>query len=76
MGQKAERLETVSLVAIREIDAVCESAGIDESDREYTVFSVEDLEFDLGLVKQAILKKSLFIENQVILLWSDYNMID
>lgn len=45
---------------------MCEEAGIDESDREQTICSVEDLAFDLGLVKSSVQKKSAFIENQIV----------
>jgi len=53
-----------SLSRIEEIDAQCHEANIEEND--YTVFSVDDLKFELELVKQSVNKKSAFIENQVI----------
>jgi hypothetical protein len=53
-----------SLSDIEEIDARCHEANIEEND--YTVFSVDDLKFELELVKQSVNKKSAFIENQVI----------
>lgn len=52
-----------SLSRIEEIDAQCREANIEEND--YTVFSVDDLRFELELVKQSVNKKSAFIENQV-----------
>jgi hypothetical protein len=39
------------------------AANVDEND--YTVFTFEDLKFELDLVVQSITKKSKFIENQV-----------
>lgn len=56
----------VRLEKIREVNAVCEEAGLDECEREYTVFSVEDLEFDYGIVKVSLQKKTGFIENQMV----------
>lgn len=35
-------------------------------DNEFTVLSVEDLEFDLGLLKQSLQKKAGFIQNQIV----------
>ncbi len=52
-----------SLSRIEEIDAQCHEANIEEND--YTVFSVDDLKFELELVKQSVNKKFAFIENQV-----------
>ncbi|CAB4385037.1 unnamed protein product [Rhizophagus irregularis] len=53
-----------SLSRIEEIDAQCREANIEEND--YTVFSVDDLRFELELVKQSVNKKSSFIENQIV----------
>src|SRR6266496_3484942 len=47
-----------SLSRIEEIDAQCHEANIEEND--YTVFSVDDLSFELELVKQSVNKKSAF----------------
>lgn len=47
------------------MDAECEEAGLDDSDREHTVFSYDDLVFDLGIVQQSIKKKVAFLQNQV-----------
>lgn len=41
----------------------CTAANIEEND--YTVFTCQDLEFELGLVTQSIAKKISFIDNQV-----------
>ena len=51
------------LPSINEAHRKSEEAGIEEND--YTVYAVEDLEFDLGLVKSTVAKKKAFIENQV-----------
>ena len=41
----------------------CNDANVDEND--YTVFTFQDLQFEFELVRQALAKKNLFIENQV-----------
>lgn len=41
----------------------CLSANVDEND--YTVFTSQDLAFELELVNQSIAKKISFIHNQV-----------
>ncbi|CAG8523462.1 20079_t:CDS:10, partial [Racocetra fulgida] len=53
-----------SLRRIEELDVQCKEANVEEND--YTVFSIDDLKFELGLVQQAINKKSAFIENQMV----------
>lgn len=52
-----------SLQKIGELDRQCEEANTEEND--YTIYSVEDLKFELTLVQKAVQKKSAFIENQV-----------
>jgi hypothetical protein len=47
----------------------CNSANVEEND--YTVFTCQDLEFELELVVQSIAKKIAFIDNQVRLRISD-----
>ncbi|KXS11038.1 hypothetical protein M427DRAFT_138687 [Gonapodya prolifera JEL478] len=42
----------------------CEEAGIE--DNEYTIYTVDDLRFDFGLVEQAVQKKGAFISNQMV----------
>lgn len=51
----------------------CIDANVEEND--YTIFSRQDLEFELELVQQAVAKKMLFIENQVRLGRLDYNLV-
>ena len=41
----------------------CDAANVDEND--YTVFTSQDLAFELELVVQSIVKKISFIDNQV-----------
>ena len=41
----------------------CKAANVDEND--YTVFTCQDLEFELELLEQSITKKIAFIDNQV-----------
>ena len=53
--------EDLALVA--DAEAECMSANVEEND--YTVFTWQDLEFELGLLIQNIAKKISFIDNQV-----------
>ncbi|KAI8050365.1 calponin homology domain-containing protein [Syncephalis plumigaleata] len=53
-----------SLAKIRQVNDQCREANIDENDQ--TIYSLEDLEFDLSLVKQAVNKKEAFIDNQIV----------
>ena len=55
--------ETLQVVAAA--DEECRAANVDEND--YTVFTLEDLRFELELVTQSISKKIAFIDNQVCL---------
>ena len=52
-----------ALAEVCQADSGCQAANVDEND--YTVFTYQDLEFELGLVVQSITKKIKFIENQV-----------
>lgn len=52
-----------SLDIIQMLDQECLEANTEEND--YTVYSFEDLRFGLDLVKEAVQKKSAFIQNQV-----------
>lgn len=45
-------------------ESECAAANIDEND--YTVFTCQDLEFELHLLEQAIAKKTSFLENQIV----------
>jgi hypothetical protein len=44
-------------------EADCIAANVEEND--YTVFTCQDLEFELELLVQSIAKKIAFIDNQV-----------
>ncbi|RDX53548.1 actinin-like protein [Lentinus brumalis] len=54
--------ETLQVVAAA--DEECRAANVDEND--YTVFTMEDLRFELELVTQSISKKIAFIDNQIV----------
>lgn len=45
------------------MESHCKDANIEEND--YTIFTVQDLQFELQLVRQVVAKKIAFIENQV-----------
>lgn len=51
-----------SLHAVAAADSECLDANVDEND--YTVFTLEDLRFELELLSQSITKKIAFIDNQ------------
>lgn len=53
--------ETLNYVS--EAEAECNAANIEEND--YTIFTCQDLEFELELLVQRISKKIAFIDNQV-----------
>jgi hypothetical protein len=60
---KSEPLKN-QLSQLADLDKQCAEANIE--DNEYTIFSVEDLSFEYGLVSQNIVKKLAFIENQMV----------
>lgn len=53
-----------SLKAIDTLSSDCNEANIE--DNEYTIHSVEDLSFELGILTQSLLKKTSFLENQIV----------
>jgi hypothetical protein len=53
-----------SLANLEELDSALVQAHID--DNEFTIYSIEDLKFDLSLILQSVSKKISFIENQMI----------
>jgi hypothetical protein len=59
------RLPTLSdaLACVARAEQGCVVANVEEND--YTVFTCQDLEFELGLVTQSVAKKISFIDNQV-----------
>ncbi|KNC98650.1 uncharacterized protein SPPG_06332 [Spizellomyces punctatus DAOM BR117] len=60
------RLEPLKndLQDLERLNAECMEAHIE--DNEFTIYSVEDLSFDFGLLTQSVVKKSAFIENQMV----------
>ena len=52
-----------TLAAVAAAEAGCNAANVEEND--YTIFTCQDLEFELELVVQSIVKKIAFIDNQV-----------
>jgi hypothetical protein len=52
-----------TLAAVATAEADCNAANVEEND--YTIFTCQDLEFELELVVQSIVKKIAFIDNQV-----------
>ncbi|KIK94047.1 hypothetical protein PAXRUDRAFT_478545 [Paxillus rubicundulus Ve08.2h10] len=53
-----------SLARAAKAENDCTAANVEEND--YTVFTCQDLEFELELVTQAIAKKISFIDNQIV----------
>ncbi|KAI0667757.1 actinin-like protein [Trametes maxima] len=53
-----------SLHVVAAAEDECRDANVDEND--YTVFTMEDLRFELELVSQSITKKIAFIDNQIV----------
>jgi len=53
-----------ALKTVESAEAECDEAKVEEND--YTVFSCQDLEFELELVTQSIAKKDSFIDNQIV----------
>ena len=50
------------LQIISDIDEQCQEANIEEND--YTTYTYDELEYELGLVKSSVQKKLAFLENQ------------
>ncbi|KIY46738.1 hypothetical protein FISHEDRAFT_66337 [Fistulina hepatica ATCC 64428] len=59
LPELSDRLEEVASA-----EAECEAANVEEND--YTVFTAQDLEFELELLESSITKKIAFIENQIV----------
>ncbi|KIJ54624.1 hypothetical protein M422DRAFT_24535 [Sphaerobolus stellatus SS14] len=53
-----------ALDQVKKIEEECKAANVDEND--YTVFTSQDLVFELELVIQAVAKKAAFIDNQIV----------
>ena len=54
---------TAQLSEVTQAEEECNAANVDEND--YTVFTTQDLQFELELVQQSVSKKISFIDNQV-----------
>ena len=52
------------LDSIAALDQQCEEANIEEND--FTTYTYDELEYELGLVKSSVAKKLSFLENQMI----------
>jgi len=52
------------LKVIKAIDERCEEANIEEND--YTTYTYDELEYELGLVRSSVSKKLAFLENQLV----------
>ena len=52
-----------TLTKLGDIDEECQAANVEEND--YTIFTLQDLAFELELVIQSVSKKIAFIDNQV-----------
>ncbi|KAG8793175.1 hypothetical protein FRC16_011058 [Serendipita sp. 398] len=63
MAEELRPMEKL-LEAISTAEQDCLDANVEEND--YTIFSRQDLEFELELVQQAVAKRILFIENQIV----------
>lgn len=63
LSDKIKPLDS-TLCELRDLDAQCQEAGVEEND--YTVYSYDELEYELGLAKQSVVKKLAFIENQIV----------
>ncbi|KAF8645204.1 hypothetical protein AX16_008031 [Volvariella volvacea WC 439] len=55
-----------ALATVSDAEAECVAANVEEND--YTVFTSQDLAFELELLVQSITKKIAFIENQIVTL--------
>lgn len=52
------------LEKIADVDRKCEEANIEEND--FTTYTYDELSYELGLVKNSVLKKLAFLDNQVV----------
>ncbi|OCK82699.1 alpha-actinin-2 [Lepidopterella palustris CBS 459.81] len=52
------------LTIIASIDAQCQEANIEEND--FTTYTYDELEYELGLVRSSVSKKLAFLENQMV----------
>jgi hypothetical protein len=57
-------LQQEHLKELEQLDLVCREANVEEND--HTVFTLDDLVFELELVTTSVAKKAAFIENQIV----------
>ncbi|EIW80884.1 actinin-like protein [Coniophora puteana RWD-64-598 SS2] len=68
--QQIQKIQTrlpalsAALEHVVDVQRQCDAANVDEND--YTIFTADDLEYELGLVTQGIAKKIKFIDNQIV----------
>ncbi|KAL6308324.1 calponin homology domain-containing protein [Sparassis latifolia] len=55
---------SVALAEVAAAEDECRAANVDEND--YTVFTCQDLQFELELLAQSVSKKIAFIDNQIV----------
>lgn len=63
LAVRVSEVITDQLPMIGKLEQDCKDAGCEESD--YTVYTADDLDFEAGLVKEAVAKKKAFVNNQV-----------
>ena len=59
-----QQAQSIDLSQLQQLNQDCLDALIE--DNEFTIYSLEDLQFDLSLVIQSVTKKISFIENQIV----------
>ncbi|KAA8902874.1 hypothetical protein TRICI_005798 [Trichomonascus ciferrii] len=75
-GELEKQLEGITMVSeqlkpledmlkeLKKLNEKCVEANVEEND--HTVYSCDELEYELGLAKQSVIKKLAFIENQIV----------
>ncbi|KAK9898107.1 hypothetical protein P389DRAFT_65766 [Cystobasidium minutum MCA 4210] len=64
LAVRVSEVITDQLPMIGKLEQDCKDAGCEESD--YTVYTADDLDFEAGLVKEAVAKKKAFVNNQIV----------
>lgn len=64
--EASEQLKSMDLMLhhLKKLDDECINANVEEND--YTVYSYEELAYELALIQKSVVKKLSFIENQII----------
>lgn len=63
ISDKLQPLDAM-LKELKRLDEKCIEANVEEND--YTVYSYNELEYEVGLAKQSVVKKLAFVENQIV----------